>query len=175
MHRIIYKLVPYSVLDSEILPTALKNKEDGFYKTFCKEIRNRLRQKLSLLKDDNKMQEIIRYALEYFMGVFQTAHERSIQHFKEQLCTMGTHTDSIQLECISKYTGYNFLFIDERTEDSYKGISHIVSWEDKRKTLIFLWVAENHFEVIGELEGKNVINRIFDSEDPLIERIQNRS
>lgn len=175
MHRILYKLLPYSIMDLEVIPLALENKEEGFYKTFCKEIRKRLQQKLSVLKNESKTQEIIRYGIEYFMGLFQSAHERSIQHFKEQLGMMGNFTDSIQMECISKYIGYNFLFIDERTEDSYKGISHIVSWDNQRKTLIFLWVSENHFEIIGELEGKNVINRIFESEDSLIERIKNMS
>jgi hypothetical protein len=172
MHKILFQLVPYKLIDSELVPNAVNNKEQGFYIAFCKIVRERIQQRLSNLKDRKKVEEIVRYAFEYFMGLFQTAHEQSLEHFKEQLGMMGNYVDSIQMECISKYIGYNFLFIDERTEDTYKGISHIVSWDPDRKTLIFLWVDENHFEIIGDLEGKNVINRIFESNDPLIEQIR---
>jgi hypothetical protein len=47
----------------------------------------------------------------------------------------------------------------------------MVNFDENRKCLVFLWVDENHFEIVGEVEHKNIINRIFDSDDKLIQTL----
>jgi hypothetical protein len=82
---------------------------------------------------------------------------------------MGEWVDALQMECIARYTGYNFVFIREQEGDTYPGLSHVVSFDPSRQCLLFLWIGENHFEIIGDLEKKNIINRVFSSDDPLIQ------
>ncbi|NBP59371.1 hypothetical protein EBU71_23010 [bacterium] len=82
---------------------------------------------------------------------------------------MGEFVDSTQMECLSQYTGYNFIFIEYEKDKAYTGHTHMVSFDKNLKCLIFLWVDQNHFEIIGELEAKNMINRIFNADDALIE------
>lgn len=176
LHQLIYKVIPYSVLDFEILPKSI-NERESFYVAFYKEVDQYVRKRLYGMNIE-KVDNIIRNAMEYYMEMFKIAHDRAFNSFKEKLVTMGTFVDSLQMECLSQYTGYNFLFITDQTDqtdESYKGIDHMISWDSSRKTLIFLWVQKNHFEIIGELENKNVINRIFDSEDPLVETLKNES
>lgn len=167
---IITTVLPYTVIDKEILPLILNKHSENFYKLFCWETEKYLRNKLSTV-DPRKLQLICNTMRTHFIDLFKQAHENAINKFKEKMLRMNEYVDSFQMECISLYTGYNFVFIDDSTDTGYSGISHIVTFDENRKCLIFLWIDENHFEIVGELEHKNIINRIFPSDDPLIKTL----
>jgi len=167
--RILYKLITKKDIDEEILPQALK--DENFYLSFCKQAEAMIRQKLKTVPK-NKVDSLCTQAHDHFIHLFKVAHEQSIENFKSKLLKMGEYADSLQMECISKYTGYNFIFIHhEKDNEMYNGNFEIVSFDTNLKCLIFLWINENHFEIVGELEDQNMINRIFDAKDPLIQSL----
>jgi hypothetical protein len=167
---IIHKLLPYSVIEREILPLVLNKHSDSFYKLFCWQTEKYIRAQLTKT-DSQKVQLLCSHMRNHFIRLFKSAHQNAIEKFKTKMQTMGEYVDSFQMECISKYTGYNFVFIDETRGNGYSGISHMVNFDENRKCLVFLWVDENHFEIVGEVEHKNIINRIFDSDDKLIQTL----
>lgn len=163
--QIIFELIPFKLLDDRIIPESLSSQ--NFYLAMCSEIEMIIRKKLESHSIE-KINYVCEISYKYFIDIFQQVHHNSFQNFKNNLQKMGEFVDSLQMECISRYTGYNFLFVYDDSMEIYKGSSHIVSFETNRQTLIFLWVNENHFEIIGEKEEEYIINRIFNSQDELI-------
>lgn len=167
--QIIFQILPLETIDTKIIPNILsKPKNDNFYVKFCAETSKFLREQIGKKISKEKLSYLCNQMCDYFIWLFEQTHERIFHRFKSSLKKMGYFADSIQLECISKYVKYNFLFLNEATGKPYEGFSHIVSFIPSRETIIFLWVNENHFEIIGELEENNIINRIFSSDDPLV-------
>lgn len=164
--RILYRLFSKEDFEKHIIPEALK--DENFYLSFCKQVEKGIREKLRTVPK-NKVDSFCTQAHDHFVNLFKVSHEQNLEKFKSKISRMGEYADSLQMECISRYTGYNLIFIDhEKDNELYDGLKHVVSFDSNLKCLIFLWVNENHFEIIGELEEQNVINRIFDSTDPLI-------
>jgi hypothetical protein len=167
--RILYKIVTKQEIDDSILPQSLK--DENFYVSFCKQVEKIIREKLRTVPK-NKVDSLCSQAHDHFVHLFKQAHHQSIESFKSKLLKMGEYADSTQMECISRYTGYNFIFIHhEKDNEMYNGNFEIVSFDTNLKCLIFLWINENHFEIVGELEDQNMINRIFDAKDPLIQSL----
>lgn len=170
--EIVRSVVSRAEIDQHVIPDALQSsKTNNFYVSFCRGMDQRLRNALRACAPD-KVQALCVWAQQYFVGLFQKAHERGLEHFRERLARMGEWVDALQMECIARYTGYNFLFIREQEGDAYPGLSHVVSFDTSRQCLVFLWVNDNHFEIIGDLEKKNIINRVFSADDPFIQGLQ---
>lgn len=168
--NIVHTVLPYKVIDKEILPLILNKHTDSFYKLFCWESEKYVREKLRTI-DAQKLQAVCNYMRTHFIELFKKAHVNALNNFKDKMGRMNEYVDSFQMECISLYTGYNFVFIDENKDSGYSGITHVVNFDENRKCLIFLWIDENHFEIVGELENKNIINRIFSSDDVLVKTL----
>lgn len=165
--RIIYKLISKEEIEKQVIPESIN--KSNFYLAFCSQMESLVRKKLTTV-NQSKVDALCKELITHFIQIFKTVHDNSLENFKRKFSKMGEYTDSTQMECIARYTGYNFIFIHhEQDNQPVQGLTHIVSFDSNLKTLIFLWVDENHFEIIGELEDKNLINRVFDSKDPVVE------
>jgi hypothetical protein len=164
--RVLYQLVPKQEMDEHIIPHVLK--QENFYIAFCEQVEKNIRPKLKNVQPE-KVENLCKQIHEHFIHLFQEAYKQAIDKFKNKFSRMGEYVDSTQMDCISQYTGYNFIFIQYEKDTAYPGQTHMVTFDKNLKCLIFLWIDENHFEIIGELEDRNMINRIFDANDPLIE------
>ena len=173
---VIFKLLTLEEIDKYIIPNVLKGSQsDNFYILFCGEASQWIGKKIKNVIPKDKLNYICGEMCGYFIELFKMTHKRIFENFKRSIKCMGTFVDSFQLECISKYSNFNFLFMNESTQKPYDGFSHIVSFDPEKPSLIFLWVNENHFEILGELENNNIINRIFSSDDPIIVGIKSLS
>jgi len=164
---VLRSIVTRAQIDEDILPPLMTPGNTNFYVSFCEAIDHRLVQALRSC-DSTKVRAMRQWVQSFFVGLFEQAHAQSLKDFRARLERLGEFVDSLQMECIARYTGYNFLFIREREQNAYPGLSHVVTFDPKRQCLVFLWVDENHFEIVGELERKTIINRIFEPEDELI-------
>jgi hypothetical protein len=170
--RAIYKLISIKDFEEHLIPEAMKH--ENFYLSFCQSAEQLVRQKLAQV-DQERVQSLCSQMYTHFIQQFQRAHTNHLENFKSKFSKMGEYTDSTQIQCIAQYTGYNFIFIrNDQDNEIYSGLSHVVSFDTNLKgTIVFLWVDKDHFEIIGELEPNNMINRIFDSNDPLIQLLMN--
>lgn len=168
IYHIVQHLVPRTYIDQVIIPNI--QHEENFYSAFLKKAELHIRTQLRGY-DEEKTRAVCNLMSKYFIDLFQEAHQLAYQNFRNKMRTMNEYVDSFQMECISKFVNYNFLFVDNNTSDVYQGLSHVVSFDHSRDCVLFLWVNENHFEVLGVLEHGNIINRVFKSNDPLIRRI----
>jgi hypothetical protein len=170
--EIINHILKPHIIEKEILPVVLHSQTENFYVRFCKTASDYVQDKLKNNIDQKRLNLICSKVSDYYIEVFQQAHHNTLVNFKNRLRKDGEFTDAVQMECISQYVGYNFIFINEGNEnepDLYTGQAQLVSFDQSKKVLIFLWLNENHFEIIGELEPNKFISRIFDPEDKLIQ------
>lgn len=169
--KIIRQIFTPQIIENQITPNALMySTDESFYLKFCKYAVEFMKNKLKGI-DAKRLSILSNKVYDYFVEIFQQVHHNTLENFKHKLGKNGEYTDSLQLECIAQYTGYNFVFINNEESDSYVGQTHSVSFDDNKKTLIFLWVDENHFEIIGELEPEKFVNRIFVSNDRLVQAL----
>jgi hypothetical protein len=168
---IIHHILKPEIIEKDILPHSLNSQtSENFYVCFCKIATEYVKNKLQKNIESKRLNLICTKVSDYFIEVFQQAHHDTLVNFKNRLKTNGEFTDALQMECIAQYTGYNFVFINENNDSNmYAGQTHIVSFDENKKVLIFLWLNENHFEIIGELEPNKFVSRIFDSQDPIIQ------
>ena len=168
---IIHRILTPDIIEKEILPQSLNSQgSENFYVCFCKIASEYVKNKLKNI-DNRRLNLICSKVSDYFIEIFQQAHHNTLVNFKNKLKTNGEFTDALQMECIAQYTGYNFIFINEENEnhEMYSGQTHVVSFDETKKVLLFLWLNENHFEIIGELEPNKFVSRIFDPQDQLIQ------
>jgi hypothetical protein len=170
--ELLRSVLPRKVVDSEILPKALQNPTDGFYVSFCSVADSHVRKQLESTASAKQLQRFCQWMQTYFVDCFERAHQHSLHEFKARLARSGEFTDSLQMECIARYTGYNFIFIRDTDQQAYPGLEHLVTFDPERQCLVFLWVNDNHFEILGELEGRDIINRIFNADDDLVEELR---
>ena len=147
-----------------------------FYIKFCKLCEDYLKSKYKDIINNTRLEYLKKNLWEYFIGLFKTAHTNSYEKFKRELGTMDNFVESSHMECMSNFIGYNLIFIDTNTDDeknieTYKGNKFLTDFDPTRKTIVLLWLS-SHFEIVGELDRDQYINRVFDSEDIFIKSIQ---
>jgi len=167
VHVIINYILTPNIIEHKILPEAMSGNE-SFYMQFFTASGNYLMNKLDKILDADKLKHVLKELPAYFLPIFKTAFDTSLSEFKEKLMKDGEFVDSTQMECISLFIGMNLVFFDGTSMEGYAGGNDVVKFDESKKTLIFLWIEENHFEVFGELLDSSTINRIFSPKDPII-------
>jgi hypothetical protein len=165
LEQILFKIVPYSIIETEIIPGA--EQEEHFYLGFCKYVERRIRNRLGQISE-KKLKEIIQKGWDTFMECFRVAHEKAFEEFKMQL-SKGI-TKPLQVECMIRYANYNMICLEDEQYNCMKEYS--VNLDEPKGGLIFIQSTEQHFEILGELESTNMINRVFQVTDKLFEQLK---
>lgn len=176
---IIHKLFTPEVLEKDIVDK-IQISEIGkdYYFSFCKLSEQYVEKKLRVYFDKHpeKLHTLQKYIWRYFINLFQNIHNISLEKFRNELGSIGVFTESSHIECISRFTGYNFIFLTFDGEGRiipYEGNRHLNDYLVSQKTLVFLWIGQNHFEIIGELDKNQYINRIFEGNDEFLQKFTN--
>lgn len=171
--QIIDKILTSDVIDNKILPmiTTMDETNKTIYERFFVESRKYIVYFLSDKVNNMKIKQIVDRLVPHFVPMFKKAHDKTLGNFKRRIEKDGEFVDSILMECISKFCNHNFLFL---TEDMsmYNNCSNVCSFESEKNCIIFLWIDENHFEILGELRENNFVYRVFQSDDELIRHIK---
>jgi hypothetical protein len=165
LEQILFKIVPYSTVETEIIPNA--EQEEHFYLGFCKHVERRIRNRLGQISE-KKLKEIIQKGWDTFMECFKVAHDQAFETFKNQLDKVST---PLQVECLMRYANYNMICLEDEQYNLMKEYS-IKNLDEPKGGLIFIQCSEQHFEILGELEPTNMINRVFQTTDKLFEQLQ---
>lgn len=132
--------------DKEILPDLANNWKDKSMVT-CAEIID----KYQIIED--------------VQGLIDEVTKKAFQGFINHL--RSEWVDEFMLEYLSITFECNFLFIDANTRKPY----NIISRNQYDKYVVFCWIGESHYEIVGEIGSNNIAKRIFDKSHPLIQSI----
>ena len=95
----------------------------------------------------------------------KAAFEEYVDGLKDTVATVDRYT----IDLISDRFNRDVYFLDSRTRLPYKEDGSVNF--KKRKSIVLMWMGGAHYEVVGRLLSKKVVQREFEHNDPLIERL----
>lgn len=102
--------------------------------------------------------------------VLNEAEESAFQTYVKGLENVSEEVDSYTISFISDRFNRDIYFIDGKTRLPYYNSSASQNLKG-RKSLIVLWIDENHYEIVGRLLPGNRIQREFSHNDELIQKL----
>lgn len=102
--------------------------------------------------------------------ILDEAEESAFQSYVKGLENVTEEVDLYTIGLISDRFNRDIYFIDGKTRLPYNNSSTSQTLKG-RKSLIVLWIGDNHYEIVGRLLPGNRIQREFSHTDPLIQKL----
>jgi hypothetical protein len=99
-------------------------------------------------------------------SIIKQCVKNAFEQLKEHIRTAWV--DEYCLEYISSIFQYNFYFVRADTRNAYKRCEQ----SKYRLSLIFCWISDSHYEIIGRMYDNGMVLRLFDTSDKLIEGLK---
>jgi hypothetical protein len=171
----ITELVPLEELEQNILPLSYTESEnENIYQSKEMIIKNSVNYLLNRPEfkyvDDNKSDHLIRILIDMFTVILDICKQVSYEEYIDSLKDTSTDVDSFTLSVLSDKFNRDIYFIDGNTRIPYNNASTTANLKG-RKSIIVLWIGNNHYEIVGRLLPNNVVQREFKHDDKLIQKI----
>jgi hypothetical protein len=177
-YAVLTELIPFKKgFEHNILPKSYKQCEDrkiqdckGVIKTeSLKYIAKYAASLIETLSDKQLVQ--IKKMVDIFLDVIMDEAEHfAYKTYIHTLKTVSEEIDQQTIDVISNKFDIDIYFIDCSTRMPYQNASSENNLK-KRKSVIVLWINENHYEIIGKLLTENRVQREFRPDDPLIKKL----
>ena len=171
---IILEMVSMSDFEKVILPSAYEDADtvSDCKKSIVKQAVNfyeKLFKKMESNIDVKKVDYCISTMRKLLEIVADKAEHISYENYLNSITDTKENVDRYTLDLISKRLDRNIFFIDSKTRMPYQEGGH--RQYKKRKSVILMWIADSHYEVVGCLQENNRVQREFSFDDPLIVKI----
>ena len=175
-YEVIPDLLPMSDLFDVCLTTAYKNSEDknidDTSKQVLDEIRNHLLEHSDIKQLESERSDyVITLVQNCFSEVLKEAKKSAFRSYVKGLERVSSETDSSTVEFISERFQRDIYFLNGTDRMPYNICSTSKNLKN-RKSVVILWINENHYEIVGRLLSGNRIQREFAPDDPFIARIR---
>ena len=101
--------------------------------------------------------------------ILNEAESSAYTKYIRNLENSETFIDQTQIDLISDKFNFDIYFINGDNRLPYLTGCHKDTYK-KRKSVILLWIGENHYEVVGRvIKGTKKVERQFEHDDPLIQ------
>lgn len=162
LFKIIIEVLPQDVI--------LKDNNETEIPAFKKKVFSNVRKYLSgldILKelDDEKVEHIIKGIYEFLQEMFTETENYILKKCKY---TTATVTEKLLNE-VSDYFNTNIYFLSAKTRMPY--VKSVSKRGDYKNSIVLLEFEPENYEIVGELNDKNVIKREFTSTDKFMEEI----
>jgi len=175
LYEILLEIIPFEDgFEKNILPKAYKRCEEGLIDSCKSEIVNQslkyLEKVYSLRNVEKEKVDYLKDTLSNFVNVIvNEAEDVSFDEYVSGLRNISKEIDSYTIGLISDRFNRDVYFIDGNTRMPYR--TGDTANLKNRKSLIVIWIDRCHYEIVGRLLPGNRIQREFDSDDPLIKKI----
>lgn len=158
--------VDYKEIDINILSINAQN-IDEYISTINKNATGFFNSITDRLDVDNNFISTI---LTLFDIISKEAEDYSYMKYKESLGEVCSWIDQTQIGLLSDTFKKNIFIIDGSTRMPYE-IGGCDYFRQDRKNVIIIWVGRGHYEVLGRLLEDGTVQREFEWEDQLIQKI----
>ena len=174
-YEIISELLPLEdAFEKVILPKAYKYNTQTLleYKKYIIQESQSYIVKSGILNtiDDKKSKFILSTISEFIGAICKEAYDSAFKNYKKSLENVGTEVDNYTINFISDRFNRDIYFLDGKTRVPYNNCDTLDTLK-RRKSIIVIWINNNHYEIVGRLLPGNRIQREFDSDDPLIKKL----
>lgn len=127
------------------------------------------------LKGSKMEMERIRFFVSKFSDLIvlllEKSEEMAFEIYTRSLEDPKTFIDQFYIDLISDEFNFDIYFIDANTRLPYNTGSGKSSYKN-RKSVIILWIDDNHYEIIGRvIPGTKKVQRVFDHSDSIIKML----
>lgn len=174
LYELITELIPLNIFEKNILPEAYTKSENENIDEIKKEI---LIQTLKYFNNIQNIKQIEIEKINYIYNILTTfinvitdeAEDMSFNDYVNNLKNISDQVDTYTIGLISDRFNRDVYFIDANTRMPYQ--TSDTNNIKNRKSLIVIWIDQNHYEIVGKLLTGNRIQREFEPDDPLIKKI----
>lgn len=175
VYKLVTELIPIEDFEQIILPKAYEKTEDDKINICCTTILEETRAYInekeeikSLEKGKiNYIQDIIYNLLEQ---VLHEAESTAYKNYVKGLQNTSEFADTYTISLLSERLKRDIYFLNGKDRMPYNNCSTTNNLKG-RKSIIVLWIGENHYETVGRLLPGNRIQREFSHDDPLIQKL----
>ena len=174
-NQFITELIPLEKLESRLLPKSYAESEnekiEDCNEVVIKHCVNYLLELTEIKKvDDSKSDFLTRILIDMYLNILNFCKEKSFSDYVKSLKNTGEDIDTFSLSMISEKFNRDIYFINGDTRLPYNNASTVENLKG-RKSIIILWVGQNHYEIVGRLLPNNVVQREFKADDKLIKKM----
>jgi hypothetical protein len=168
LYKLINEILPQKILEQTILPNAYKKEDINLKNNILKELIDFL-DSLPVLQNiiKAKADNVIKTIVNIMSQIIEHSEKKSYQIYIQELQNTTEFINSNNISMISDYFDRDIYFIDSKTRMPYNNTDNFKN----RKSIIILWIEDIHYEIIGKLLPNNKIQREFEFDDILIQRI----
>jgi hypothetical protein len=171
-YKLITKLIPYKTFENNILQYAYtKNEKEKFsdlYDEIIFEVNYYLKNKKDILKENFLFLSDI--TNKFINAVLQEAQDEAFKNYVEGSNNLTDSINTYTVNIVSKRLNRDIYFLDGKHRLPYNNSSsteHIKG----RKSIVLIWLGGDKYEVVGRLLPGNSIQRDFDHDDIIIEKL----
>lgn len=170
LYNIILELIPFeSEVEKNILPKAYEKDDSEYINNIIQQIVKFL-DKHQLLEEQSKkkVDHLIKNTVNLFKQLLEKAETDAYNSYISEISS-NEHLDGVTLSIIGDKLERDIYFIDAKTRMPYNNMNTF----KKRKSIVILWIDDQHYEVVGYLgPGGNRIYREFSEDDIFIKKIR---
>lgn len=176
LYKLVKELIPIDTgFEQKILPNAYKKTEDSKISDCCVKIIDEtilfLNNREEIKSISNKKAKYIRdITIKFIKEVLEEAEVSAFKNYVSGLRNVSVNVDTYTIGLISDRFNRDIYFIDGRNRMPYNNTSTTENLKG-RKSMILLWINENHYEIVGRLLPGNRIQREFSHDDPIIKKL----
>ena len=172
---ILLEIVSLQTLEQDILPKAYNATANKKIKTSCKEIINQIINYLDSSSEFKSLSEtqqdlIAQKMIKFITAVQHEAEKEAFEHYVKSLENVHSEIDSSTLELISNRFNRDIYFLNASTRLPYNYCPNLNI--KNRRSVIILWIDDNHYEIVGRLLPGNRIQREFATDDVIIQKFK---
>lgn len=177
LYKLLTELIPIDAFQSIILPSAFTKRDKVKISTCANLIVEDTLLYLSK-KDEiksipsDKASYICSVTTKFISTILDEAKESAYKEYLRGLQTIGEEVDSYTIDFVSTRFNRDIYLLNGNDRLPYKN-SYTVNSLEQRKSIVVLWIDKNHYEVVGRLLPGNRVQREFDCDDPIIEKLYN--
>jgi hypothetical protein len=173
--RLITELLPLNVFEKQILPKAYKKCIDSKIMDCKIYIKKLVHEQLKEHKDLNdlktsRMKYIYSIASEMITVIMDEAENSTFKEYASNFKNVTEEVDLFTTSLISERFDRDIYFMDGHTRLPCQN-THKDNLKD-RKSIIVLYIGNNHYEIVGRLLSGTRIQREFSYNDPIIKKMK---
>ena len=134
----------------------------------CKD--NLRRECVEFIKNKIEDEYYMTWFDKFILDLCVCAEDISYKSYINKINDSNVYVDMYMIDLLSDFFNRDIYIIDSKNRMPYKtDFNNIVKYG---KSIIILWISNNHFEIVGKLLEDKYIQREFDTTDPIIEKIK---
>ena len=176
LFKLLCEVIPFEAgFEQKIFPLASHKSENGKIADYKKKV---IDETCAYIEVHHDIKNLPKEKSDYIQSVIKkvinmildSSENVSYKKYIQSLRNTLEFTDMYSIGLISDYFNRDIYILNSNNRMPYRNCSSSENLKG-RKSILLIWVNNNHYEVVGRLLPKNKVQREFKPDDPLIKKL----